>query len=133
MVNKFFKFLLGMAILFLIYYVSFFILKVTQIKLPPAILGLILFAWGLSVGVIKEEWIKIAVDFMLKNMPVLFVPFIVGIVLYKSVLTDNIIAICLVVLLSTTLTIVGTGLFVENGIKLLRLHKIKKQKGQNND
>lgn len=122
-----------MAILFLIYYVSFFILKVTQIKLPPAILGLVLFAWGLSVGVIKEEWIKTAVDFMLKNMPVLFVPFIVGIVLYKSVLTDNIIAICLVVLLSTTLTIVGTGLFVEYGIKLLRLHKMKKQRGHNND
>lgn len=122
-----------MAILFLIYYVSFFILKVTQIKLPPAILGLMLFAWGLSVGVIKEEWVKVAVDFMLKNMPVLFVPFIVGIVLYKSVLTDNIVAICLVVLLSTTLTIVGTGLFVEYGIKLLRLHKMKKQKGRNND
>lgn len=122
-----------MAILFLIYYVSFIILKVSQIKLPPAILGLVLFAWALSVGVIKEEWIKTAVDFMLKNMPVLFVPFIVGIVLYKSVLAENIVAICLVVLLSTTLTIVGTGLFVEYGIKLLRLHKMKKQKGHNND
>ena len=125
MVGKFFKFLLGMAILFAIYYVSFFILKLTEIKLPPAILGLVLFAWGLSVGVIKEDWVKDAVDFMLKNMPVLFVPFIVGIVLYKSVLTENLIAICLVVLFSTTLTIVGTGLFVEYGVKLLRLHRMR--------
>lgn len=126
MVGKFFKFLLGMAILFAIYYVSFFILKLTGIKLPPAILGLVLFAWGLSVGVIKEDWVKDAVDFMLKNMPVLFVPFIVGIVLYKSVLTENLIAICLVVLFSTTLTIVGTGLFVEYGVKLLRLHRMRR-------
>lgn len=125
MVGKFFKFLIGMAILFAIYYVSFFILKLTEIKLPPAILGLVLFAWGLSVGVIKEDWVKDAVDFMLKNMPVLFVPFIVGIVLYKSVLTENLIAICLVVLFSTTLTIVGTGLFVEYGVKLLRLHRMR--------
>ena len=125
MIGKFFKFLLGMAILFAIYYVSFFIFKLTGIKLPPAILGLVLFAWGLSVGVIKEDWVKVAVDFMLKNMPVLFVPFIVGIVLYKSVLTENLIAICLVVLVSTTLTIVGTGLFVEYGVKLLRLHRMR--------
>lgn len=125
MIGKFFKFLLGMAILFAIYYVSFFILKLTKIKLPPAILGLVLFAWGLSVGVIKEDWVKVAVDFMLKNMPVLFVPFIVGIVLYKSVLTENLLAICLVVLFSTTLTIVGTGLFVEYGVKLVRLHRMR--------
>lgn len=125
MIGKFFKFLLGMAILFAIYYVSFFILKLTGIKLPPAILGLVLFAWGLSVGIIKEDWVKITVDFMLKNMPVLFVPFIVGIVLYKSVLTENLLAICLVVLFSTTLTIVGTGLFVEYGMKLVRLHRMR--------
>lgn len=130
MVIKFLKFLLGMAILFAVYYVSFFILKLTGIKLPPAILGLVLFALGLSVGVIKEDWVKITVDFMLKNMPVLFVPFIVGIVLYKTVLTENLLAICLVVLISTTLTIVGTGLFVEYGVKLLRLHKMK---GHKND
>lgn len=133
MINKIFKFILGMIILFLIYYVSFFILKVTQIKLPPAILGLVLFAWGLSIGIIKEEWVKVAVDFMLKNMPILFVPFIVGIVLYESILTKNVIAICLVILVSTTLTIVGTGLFVEYGIKLLRLYKMKKQKGHSDD
>lgn len=128
MVSKFLKFLLGMAILFLIYFVSFFILKVTGIKLPPAILGLVLFAWGLYVGIIKEEWIKVTVDFMLKNMAVLFVPFIVGFVLYQSVLTENLIAICLAVLISTTLTIVGTGLFVEYGVKLLRLHRITRDK-----
>lgn len=105
-------------------------MKFTHIKLPPAILGLVLFAWGLHSGVIKESWIKSAVDFMLKNMPILFVPFIVGIVLYKSVLMENILAICLVVLASTTLTIVGTGLFVEYGVKLLRLHRMK---GKHND
>lgn len=130
MFKKLFKFALGMAILFLIYYVSYLVLKFTHIKLPPAILGLVLFAWGLHSGVIKESWIKSAVDFMLKNMPILFVPFIVGIVLYKSVLMENILAICLVVLASTTLTIVGTGLFVEYGVKLLRLHRMK---GKHND
>lgn len=133
MVAKIFKFILGMIIILLIYYVSFIILKVTQIKLPPTILGLVLFAWGLSAGVIKEEWVNVTVNFMLKNMPVLFIPFIVGIVLYKSILAENIIAICLTVLVSTTLTIVGTGLFVEYGIKLLRLYKMKKQKGNNDD
>lgn len=87
MLKKALKFTLGMAILFAVYYVSYLILKLTQIKLPPAILGLVIFAWLLYIGAVKEEWIKPAVDFMLKNMPILFVPFMVGIVLYKSVLS----------------------------------------------
>ena len=39
MLKKALKFTLGMTILFAVYYVSYLILKLTQIKLPPAILG----------------------------------------------------------------------------------------------
>ena len=41
--------------------------------------------------------------------------------------------ILLVVFLTTFLIIVSLGLFVEYGLKFLRLHKINKYKGAKND
>lgn len=126
MVKKSFKFLLGFAILFAFYYLSFFIVKSFNIKLPAAVLGLILFALSLIFGIVKEEWIDTTVNFLLKNMALLFVPFVVGLSAYKSFLAKNFVPILLVVLVTTTLTIVFTGLLAEYGIKFVRLLKIKR-------
>lgn len=120
------KFFLGLGILFLFYILSLYIIKVTHIFIPPAILGLVMFAISLMLGIVKEEWIKVTSEFFLKYMAILFVPFIVGLVLYKNVLFKNWLAIILVVFLTTTITIVFTGLFVEYGIKYLRLYKMRK-------
>ena len=118
MVKKIFKFLLGFAILFAFYYLSFFIVKSFNIKFPAAVLSLIF-------GIVKEEWIDTTVNFLLKNMALLFVPFVVGLSAYKSFLAKNFVPILLVVLVTTTLTIVFTGLLAEYGIKFVRLLKIK--------
>ncbi|MGN0005985.1 MAG: CidA/LrgA family protein [Candidatus Gastranaerophilaceae bacterium] len=126
MMKNFFKFLLGFTILFIFYYLSFFIVKIFNIKFPAAVLGLILFALSLIIGIIKEEWIELSVNFLLKNMALLFVPFVVGLSVYKSFLMKNFIPILLVVLITTIFTIVFTGLLVEYGIKFVRLWKIKR-------
>lgn len=125
MVKKFFKFLLGFAILFAFYYLSFFIVKSFNIKLPAAVLGLILFALSLIFGIVKEEWIESAVNFLLKNMALFFVPFVVGLSVYKSFLAKHYISILLVVLITTTLTIVVTGILAEYGLKIARFFKIR--------
>lgn len=126
MIKTLLKFLLGLGILFSFYILSICIIKLTHITMPPAILGLILFSLSLINGIIKEEWIKTTVEFLLKNMAILFVPFIGGLIIYQSVLLKNWVAIMLIVLLTTTITIVLTGLFVEYGIKYLRLYKMRK-------
>ena len=129
MIKTLFKFFLGLGILFSFYIISLCIIELTHIHMPPAILGLILFSISLINGIIKEDWIKTTVDFLLKNMAILFVPFIGGLIIYQSILLKNWVAIMLIVLLTTTITIVLTGLFVEYGIKYLRLYKMRK----NND
>ena len=126
MIKIFFKFFLGLGILFGFYLLSLFIIKLTHICMPPAILGLILFALSLVSGLVKEEWVEVTVKFLLKNMAILFVPFIGGLIIYQSVLFKNWVAIALIVFLTTTITIVLTGLFVEYGIKYLRLYKMRK-------
>ena len=131
--DKIINFLIGLAIIFLIYYIAVFVLKVLKINFPPVILGLIFFTLVLNFGIIKEKYIESTVNFLLKNMAILFVPFVVGIIKYKQLLLENWLMILLVVFLTTFLIIVSLGLFVEYGLKFLRLHKINKYKGVKND
>ena len=126
MLKKILNFILGISILFGFYVLACGILAFTHIKMPSTILGLIIFAFCLTGGIIKEEWIKSASEFFLKNMAMLFVPFIAGLVVYQSLLLKNWISIAVVVFISTLLTIILTGLFVEYGIKFLRLYRMRK-------
>ena len=74
----------------------------------------------------KEDWIKDASDFLISNMALFLIPFWGALIVYEDLLAKNALVILLVVFITTILTIVGTGLFVEFGIKYLRLKRIKK-------
>lgn len=100
-----------------------FLVKLTHIAFPPAILGLILFTLALFGGIIKEEWVEKTANFLLKNMAVLFVPFVVGLIVYKDILLQNWLSILLVIFVTTTVIIVSVGLFVEYGLKLYEEQK----------
>ena len=126
--KKILKIFLGLIIIFSIYYFSLFLLKIAKIHFPPAILGLIFFAFLLQINVIKEKWVKEACEFLLKYMTLLFIPFIVGLVAYKNLLLENWFVIMLIIFLTTSFSIVLVGLFVENSLKFLRAYKIKKAK-----
>ena len=119
-------FLIGFIILTAFYYAGYIIIQLTQIPLPPAILGLIFFAFALINGIIKEKYIKSTCDFLMKNMALFIVPFMGGVIVYKPLLIKNWFVILVVIFLTTTLTIVITGLFVEYGLKLIRLYRMKK-------
>ena len=127
MLKRILNFTRGLIILIGFYVFSFGIVNLTHTKIPPAILGLILFSICLINGIIKEHWVKSTSEFFLKNMAMLFVPFITGLVVYQSVLLKNWISVLLVVFITTLLTIVLTGLFVEYGIKWLRLYRIRRK------
>ena len=85
-----------------------------------------LFALSLITGIIKEEWIEITADWLINNMAMFLIPFWGALILYQNLLSKNALVILLVVFLTTTLIIVFTGLFVEYGIKFLRLWRMKK-------
>lgn len=126
MLNKILKFFLGLGILMLFYALALGLIKITGLRIPPAILGLVLFAISLINGWIKEDWIKLTSEFFLKNMAMLFIPFIAGLVVYQSLILKNWISIVVVIFFATTLTIVLTGLFVEYGIKYLRMYRMRR-------
>ena len=120
------KIIIGFLILTVFYIISLLIVKVIHISLAPAILGLILFAFCLMEGIVKEEWVKPACNILIKNMAMFIVPFMGGLVMYKELIKSNWLVILVVIFVTTTITIVMTGLFVEYGLKYLRLHRMKK-------
>ena len=122
--KNFLAILSGLIILIGFYFISSYITKLLHLALPPAILGLILFAVSLISGIIKENWVKPACDFLLNNMAMFFVPLFCGLIAYKALLLKNWLAIFIVLFITTSLVIILTGLFVEWGMKYTRLHKI---------
>ncbi len=120
MLKQIYYFLRGFAILVMFYIISLFIIKSLHIMLPPAILGLILFAVSLVLGIVKEAWIETTANVLIKNMAMFIVPFMGGLVVYKSLLVKNIFVILFVTFTTTTLLIIITGLFVEFGLKFMR-------------
>lgn len=120
MINKLkyiFEFGRGFVILISFYFISYIIVSFFKIPIPPAILGLILFAFALIQGLVKEKWVELVCNFMLKNMAMFLVPFVGGLIVYKSLLAKNWMVIFLVIFITTTLVITVTGLFVEYGLK----------------
>jgi len=130
LLKEFLYFILGFLILFVFYYISYFIINKLHLPFPPAILGLILFTFFLTEGIIKEKWVKSACDFLINNMAMFLVPIFCGLLAYKSLLAKNWLAIFIVIFITTTVVIVSVGLFVEWGIKFLRLNKVKTRKSE---
>lgn len=102
--------------------------KLTHIVLPAPIMGIIVLFALLQFNVIKREWIKDSCEFILKYMPLLFVPLSVGIITYFAVIEKNLVPILINVIGTTTLTLLLTAMFVENVIKYVRLQRIRKLK-----
>ena len=127
---KLLKLVLGFGILCLIQTVCNLALTVLNIKFPAPIMGIIVLAFLLRLNIIKKEWVKDICELFLKYMPLFFVPLFVGIIVYYSLIEENLIPILVNIAITTSLVIIISALFVENVIKFVRFYKIR---GHKND
>ena len=128
MISRVFKCLIGFIILCAIQFVCNMLVKFFNIPFPAPILGIVVMFLLLQLNIIRREWIKDICELMLKFMPLLFVPLSVGIVAYYGIIEKNLIPILINVIGTTTLTLLLTAMFVENVIKYVRLHRMRKLK-----
>ncbi len=54
----------------------------THIPIPGSIIGMMILFVGLAFNLIKRDWLSIGSSFLLKNLPILFVPATVGVIDY---------------------------------------------------
>ncbi|WP_291440970.1 CidA/LrgA family protein [Desulfovibrio sp.] len=82
------KFLWQMAFLMAIFLASNWFVGATGLPIPGNVLGIIVLFLLLLTGVVKEDHISTAADFLLKHMVFLFVPVAVGLMQWGGVFYD---------------------------------------------
>ena len=83
--------------------------KLTGVKLPSSIIGMLLLTLLLKLKVIKLEWVRGLTDFLIANLGFFFVPPGVALMLYFDVIKMEILPIALATLLSTIIVLLVTG------------------------
>lgn len=85
------------------------IVALTGIKLPASIIGMLLLTLLLKLNWVKVEWVKGISDFLVKNLPLFFVPPGVAIMLYLDLIEANFWSIIVASLGSTIIVLAFTG------------------------
>ena len=85
------------------------IVRLTGVKLPASIIGMLILTLLLKFKVIKLEWVRGLTDFLIANLGFFFVPPGVALMLYFDLIKAEILPIALATLLSTIIVLLITG------------------------
>lgn len=121
---------LQIGILFIFSYIGTFIQNLFHLIIPGSIIGLILLFICLTLKVIPVELIEDGAGFLLGILTLLFVPMTVGIMNYPSLLSWQGLLLLGIVVVSTAITIVISGIFSQRLEK--RTEKKKKEASECN-
>lgn len=101
--------ILQIALLIIISFIGNMLHTFLNIPLPGSIIGLILLFILLSLHIIPSSWIDRGAGFLLAILPVLFIPTMAGVVNYPTLFSFKGIALVIIILISTLLTMVVSG------------------------
>lgn len=85
------------------------IIKLTGMKLPSSIIGMLLLTLLLKLKVIKVEWVRGLTDFLIANLGFFFVPPGVALMLHFNLIKAEIVPIIGATIVSTALVLLVTG------------------------
>lgn len=104
-------------IIFTIWFVGDAFQKITKISIPGSVIGMIILFLLLKYNLIKLEKIKHFSEYMLRNLAFFFIPPGVALIDSLSILEGNIIKLLFIIVSSTFLVVVVTGITVQILIK----------------
>lgn len=113
-VNNFFHQVLTISIVLLISHV---IESFMPIPMPASVIGLVLMFIALTTGVIKLEQVEAVGTALTNNIGFLFVPAGISVINSLGILSTSPILIILLIIISTILLLVCTGIFSQMIIK----------------
>ncbi len=103
----------GLAIILGFLFVGQAVSKFTHIPVPGSVLGMILLTLALMARVVKLEHVEEVGGFLIKNMSVMFIPPGVGVIVYWSLVKQQLLPITAALVVSFAVTIVLTAKVVE--------------------
>lgn len=107
------KLLKELAIYFGITFISEIIAKLLPINIPPSIIGIVILFVLLELKVLKTEDVEMTGDYLIKIMPILFVPAGVGLIKYLDVLKIVAVPMVFVITLSTAIVMTAVGVVTQ--------------------
>lgn len=107
------KLLKELAIYFGITFISEIIAKLLPINIPPSIIGIVILFMLLELKVLKTEDVEMTGDYLIKIMPILFVPAGVGLIKYLDVLKIVDVPMVFVITLSTAIVMTAVGVVTQ--------------------
>lgn len=107
------KILKELAIYFGITFISEIIAKLLPINIPPSIIGIVILFTLLELKVLKIEDVEMTGDYLIKIMPILFVPAGVGLIKYLDVLKIVAVPMVFVITLSTAIIMTAVGVVTQ--------------------
>lgn len=101
--------LLSFLIIFVISLISELLNIYLPFPIPASVYGVVLLFFGLTMKVIRLEWVESGADILIMIMPLLFVPSVVKLVTLKSLIIDNIFPLLTIIVISSIVIMVVTG------------------------
>ena len=117
------KYIFQISIILLVSFVGELLNTWIPLPIPASIYGLLLMLLLLSTGILKVDHIRETADFLLKIMPVLFIPAIVGLIDVGEILLPILIPMLVVLVVTTYLVMGAAGLATEGSLRLDRRKK----------
>ena len=90
---------------------------VIPLPVPAAIYGLVLMLIALCTGILKPEKIADTAHFLITVMPLLFVAPAVNILRYWNIIRSEVVAICVIMVVSTVVVFAVSGLVTKALLK----------------
>jgi holin-like protein len=107
------KYLRQLAIILVICFTGEALNRLLNIPIPGNVIGMIILLISLLTGFIKVEAIEDVTEFLLKHLAFFFVPAGVGVISSMDILAKNFLPMLTVILLSSIVVIVVTGITVQ--------------------
>jgi len=114
------KYLKQLLIILLISCIGELLNYFIKLPIPSSIYGMIILFILLCLGVVKIHHIKEVSKFLIDIMPILFIPYAVGIIDQIDQLKESWIQIIIITIVSTIITMVITGIVSQTVIKYMR-------------
>ena len=113
-------------VLWVIYYVSTWVVKSFHLPLPGSVLGMIILFTLLSTGALKEQWLSAATNPLLKHLSFFFIPIAVELMQWGDLFMQKGFLLFLPLVVSTLVALLTTGEIVQ---KLAKSHQGEKGVG----
>lgn len=110
---KFLKTVFQIGILYILYQAGEWITAVFDLLIPGSVIGMILLIILLFTKLLKVEWIEEGAGFMVKYLPFFFIPAFIGLMVYYKIFVGKGFLLLFIVLFSTVLVMVASGLIGE--------------------